>query len=154
MSVVRFLVSLGKVNSAEKILVVTSDRKENLNFSEEDVYSPKRQVLEMVSKIKDEISNLLTELLEIKISDDIKEVALMIAGYIAKKLSKRKACAVCKVKTITDETSIKYDKHLRTLSCGKLICPLSPIPPPSPSIKSFCISILWNTRLPNAKYIS
>ena len=70
--------------------MLTSVLKENLNFWEEDVYSPKREVSEMVAKVKGEISNLSTELLEIEISDDTIEVALMIAGYIAKKLSKRK----------------------------------------------------------------
>ena len=44
----------------------------------------------MVAKVKGEISNLSTELLEIEISDYTVEVVLMIAGYIAKKLSKRK----------------------------------------------------------------
>ena len=123
----RFLVSLREVNTSEKFLMLTSVLKENLNFWEEDVYSPKREVSEMVAKVKGEISNLSTELLEIEISDDTREVALMIAGYIAKKLSKRKICTACKAKMIADETSIKYDKYLRTLSRGGLICPSPPL---------------------------
>ena len=80
----------------------------------------------MFSKVKGEIFNLPTELLEIEISDDTKEVALLIAGYILKKLSKRKVCAVCKVKMIADETSIKC-VYLRILSRVGLICSSPPL---------------------------
>ena len=97
--------------------------KENLNVWEEDVYSPERQVLETDSKCNGEISNLSTELLEIKISGDTKEVTIMITGYIVKKLSKVKVCAFCIIKKIADETNIKYDEYLRTLSRRDLIYP-------------------------------
>ena len=70
--------------------MLTSALKENLNFWEVEVYSPKKEVSEMVAKVKGEISNLSTELLEIENSDDTREVALMIASYIARKLSKNK----------------------------------------------------------------
>ena len=70
--------------------MLTSALKENLNFWEVEVYSPKKEVSEMVAKVKGEISNLSTELFEIENSDDTREVALMIAGYIARKLSKNK----------------------------------------------------------------
>ena len=81
----------------------------------------------MVAKVKGKISNLSAELLETEINDDTREVALMIASYIAKKLSKIKICAACKAKMIADETSIKYDEYLRTLSCGGLIYPSPPL---------------------------
>ena len=123
----RFLVSLQEVNTSEKNLMLTGVPKENLNFCEEDVYSPRREVPEMVAKVKGEIPNLSTELLETEISDDTREVTIMIAGYIAKKLRKRKVCPVCKAKLIADKTSIKYDYYLRTLSCGGLICPSPPL---------------------------
>ena len=97
--------------------------KENLNIWEEDVYSPERQVSETDSKFNGEISNLSTELLEIKISGDTKEVTIMITGYIVKKLSKIKVCAFCIIKKIADETNIKYDEYLRTLSRRDLIYP-------------------------------
>ena len=57
--------------------MLTSAMKENLNFWEEVIYLPKREVLEMVFKVIGEISNLSTELLEIEISDDTKGVALI-----------------------------------------------------------------------------
>ena len=47
----RFLVSLREVNTSEKILMLTNVLKENLNFWEEDVYSPEREVSEMVTKV-------------------------------------------------------------------------------------------------------
>ena len=96
--------------------------KENLNILVEDVYSPERQVSETDSKFNGEISNLSTELLEIKISGDTKEVTIMITGYIAE-LSKVKVCACCIVKKIADEINIKYDEYLRTLSRRDLIYP-------------------------------
>ena len=40
-------------------------KKENLNFWEEDVYSTKREISEMISKVKGEISTVFKELLEI-----------------------------------------------------------------------------------------
>ena len=39
----------------------------------------------------------------------------MIGCYIAKTLSKRKLCAVCKVKMIADERSIKYDEYFKNI---------------------------------------
>ena len=47
----------------------------------------------------------------------------MITGYIVKKLSKVKVCAFCIIKKIADETNIKYDEYLRTLSRRDLIYP-------------------------------
>ena len=79
------------------------------------------------SKVKYLTYRQKSNLLEIEISDDTREVALMIAGYIAKKFSKRKVCAICKVKKIADETIIKSDEYLRTLPRGGLICPSPPL---------------------------
>lgn len=79
------------------------------------------------SKVKYLTYRQKSNLLEIEISDNTREVALMIAGYIAKKFSKRKVCAICKVKMIADETIIKSDEYLRTLPRGGLICPSPPL---------------------------
>ena len=79
------------------------------------------------SKVKYLTYRQKSNLLEIEISDDTREVALMIAGYIAKKFSKRKVCAICKVKMIADETIIKSDEYLRTLPRGGLIYPSPPL---------------------------
>ena len=75
--------------------------KQNLNSWEENVYAPKREISETALKVRVEISKLAKELMETEISDDTKEV----------------------VEMIIDETSIKYDKYLRTLFCCSLICP-------------------------------
>ena len=81
------------------------------------------------SKVKYLTYRQKSNLLEIEISDDTREVALMIAGYIAKKFSKRKVCAICKVKMIADETIIKSDEYLsiRILPREGLICPSPPL---------------------------
>ena len=50
----------------------------------------------------------------------------MMTSYIAKKLSKRKVCAAYKMKMIANETSIKYDENLKTLSRRGLIFPSPP----------------------------
>ena len=85
-----FLLRLREVNTSEKKSMLKSALQEYLNFWEEAIYSPKREVSEMVFKVIGEISNLSTELLETETSEIRKEWHLyctyMIACYIAKTL--------------------------------------------------------------------
>ena len=69
MSGMHFLVRLREGNTSEK----------NLMFIHQ-----KEKIQKMVAKVKGEISNLSTELLEIEISDDTVEVVLMIAVILQK----------------------------------------------------------------------
>ena len=108
-----FLVSLRKVNTSEKISILTHVLKENLNFWEKDIQAQNTQISEFVSKVKEKASYLSTEILETQPNDDSKQVAVMIAGYMVKKLSKGRAYVV---KMIKSESNIEYDECLRTLS--------------------------------------
>ena len=117
-----FLVSLWEVNNtSEKNLISASILQENLNFLEKAIYSPKREVSEMVSK-----STVKYESVMIRKKWHL-YCTYVIAYYITKTLSNGKLCAVCKVKMIADETSIKCDECLRKLSRGGLICPSPPL---------------------------
>lgn len=69
--------------------------KQYFKFWKEDVIHQKEKFQILFNQI------LTKKLFEVKFSDNTKEV----------------------VKMITDKTSIKYDKYLRTLSRDGLICP-------------------------------
>ena len=73
MSGARFLVSLWEQNTSEKKIMLTNVPKQNLNILVEDAYSPETEVSETDSKFNGEISNLSTELLEIKFNGDKKK---------------------------------------------------------------------------------
>ena len=81
-------------------------------------------------KVEKEISLLSTELLECQLSEDSMQVGVTIAGYIAKKLSKRSKCQVCPSKGIAIDDDIAHDEYLKLLSRGGLIVP-------SPSLSHF-----------------
>ena len=58
------------------------------------------------------------------------QVGVTIAGYIAKKLSKRSKCKVCPSKMIAIDDDVAHDEYLKLLSRGGLIVP-------SPSLSHF-----------------
>ena len=61
--------------------------------------------------------------MEASLDSDSSEVSCTIAGYIAKKLDKRKQCASCKVLLIANQMDLDENHYLRLLSRGKLIVP-------------------------------
>ena len=64
-----------------------------------------------------------TEILEAELSDDTKEVAVTVSGYVAKKLVKRSKCSVCPSKLISKDHHIANDSYLAKHSRGGLVCP-------------------------------
>ena len=58
-----------------------------------------------------------------KLSEDSKQVAVYIAGYVAKKIKKLLKCHVCNNKIISNDNNVKNDEYLKTLSRGGLIVP-------------------------------
>ena len=129
----RFLVGLREVNSSEKILMLSSILKEDINFWETDVVS-KTDVSETVENILKEIEKMATEIFEIELHNDTKEVAVMVAGYIAKKLKEKIQCTVCETKFVANETTIDFDEYLKILSRGGLTCP-------SPFLRDFVFQL-------------
>ena len=73
---------------------------------------------------------LSTELYESELSDDSKQVAVTVAGYIAKSLTKRSKCSQCKENLVARGNDIIHDQYLKLLSRGGLITP-------SPSLRDF-----------------
>ena len=54
---------------------------------------------------------------------DSMEVAVTIAGYIAKKLKKRFKCLSCGQKMVSTDQDVLNNEYLKKLSRGGLICP-------------------------------
>ena len=115
----RFLVSLREVNTSEKILALNSILKEDINFWEE-----------IICKLESHMEVLSTELYESELSDDSKQVAVTVAGYIANSLTKRSKCSQCKENLVERENDIIHDQYLKLLSRDGLITP-------SPSLRDF-----------------
>ena len=117
----RFLVSLREVQNSERILACRSLIKEDIDFWKEDLGSDKPvQDFDTLLTTLDEHH---TEIMEASLDSDSSEVSCTIAGYIAKKLDKRKQCASCKVLLIANQMDLDENHYLRLLSRGKLIVP-------------------------------
>ena len=125
----RFLVSLREVKTSEKIISLTSLIKENIDFWEHELKSDDQTDMAF-KEIKEKLLNSTTEILESELSDDSKEVAVHIAGFIARKLSKRRKCEDCSALLKAGENTIKHDEYLKLLSRGGLVCP-------SPALHNF-----------------
>ena len=95
----RFLISLIEATNSERILRVHSLIKENVNIWDEDLILT-IDMDSIMDRIEEKLSKISTELLEVELMDDSKEVAVTISGYIAKKLSKRSKCRACPSKMI------------------------------------------------------
>ena len=77
------------------------------------------------------MEDLSTELYESELSDDSKQVAVTVARYIAKSLTKRSKCSQCKENLVARENDIIHDQYLKLLSRGGLITRV---------LSRFCIS--------------
>ena len=120
----RFLVSLREVYSSEKILSLKSLLKENIDILEENIqevssFSDKFQLL------MTEISFMENEIQSSTLSKDSQDVAVMIGGYIAKQIIKKRDCHSCKELLIAKESENVEDNYLKLLSRGGLITPSS-----------------------------
>ena len=76
-----------------------------------------------MKKVANKLSVVATEILECKLDKDNKQVAVVVADYIAKKLSKRSKCSECQLKLVANESGIEYDNYLQELYCGGLTTP-------------------------------
>ena len=64
---------------------------------------------------------LSTDIYESELTEDSKQVAVSVAGYIAKSLSKSSKCKQCKQKLIAKQIYIDRDDYLRLLLRDGLI---------------------------------
>ena len=76
-----------------------------------------------MTEIEKEVSSISTELLECQLSEDSMQVAVTVAGYVAKKLSKRSKCDICPNMMIAKDEDIMHNEYLKILSRGGLTCP-------------------------------
>ena len=111
----RFLVSLREANNSAKSLALSNILKENINFWEEDIYM-EDQTPSIISKLQHEMEILSTEIHESELSEDTKQVAVSVAGYIAKSLAKKSACDECRLKLVAQQRDIDHDDYLKLLS--------------------------------------
>ena len=118
----RFLVCLSEVTHSERILAIDSLLREDINFWEEDL-RPALSDKDDLVKIQEEVSRVSSDLLRSQLSDESREVALTIAGYIAKKLYKRSKCPHCHRRLIANTDDVSHSDYLKILSRGGLTCP-------------------------------
>ena len=82
-----------------KKMKISSIVKENINFWERDIFI-NNDLQESVLKIGKETSLIMTEIFDTELSQDKKEVAEYIEGYVARKVKKYLKCYVCNNKII------------------------------------------------------
>ena len=82
-----------------KKMKISSIVKENINFWERDIFI-NNDLQESVLKIEKETSLIMTEIFDTELSQDKKEVAEYIEGYVARKVKKYFKCYVCNNKII------------------------------------------------------
>ena len=91
----RFLVGLAEVKNSEKILILSSLIKENINFWDEDVYESTEKQDQQMSDLLDEIDMISVEVQEACLEKETREVSVAVSGYIAKKIGEKVKCDDC-----------------------------------------------------------
>ena len=109
----RFLVSLLEVSDSERILKLRSILKKDINFWDEDV-TLDVDLDSALARIKVELSELQTEILEAELSDAIKEDAVTVSGYVTRKLVTCSKCSVCPFKLISKDHHIANELPRKT----------------------------------------
>ena len=118
----RFLVSLRKVNSLERILVSRSLLKAGINIWEDEEESATEELqgdfLQKLQLREDKIISL-------SLSESARDVAEVVAGYVATKLHCRFHCENCEDVMVQHEKSDNTNKYFDALSRGGLTVPSS-----------------------------
>jgi hypothetical protein len=119
----RFLVSLTEVNNSERILLLRSVIKEDIDFWDEDLYENSTEVTKSWEHFKHDISLHASELHESSLLKDSLEVSTTIAGYIAKKVNNKVQCDQCTQQLVVTNSETRNDEYLILLSRGGLTVP-------------------------------
>ena len=119
----RFLVSLREILNSERILACRSLIKENINYWEEDL--SKEVDINYLENIEESVESHSTEIFENFLDPDGEEVATTIAGYLAKKLTTRSNCDLCKPLLVAQENDLAHNHCLNLFSRGGLTVPTS-----------------------------
>ena len=124
MSGVRFLVSLREVRKPEKILLLNSIIKADLNFWEESI-CVKKAIDSVTLELHTRLDEIANEIAECQLNEESKEGAASIAGYVTKTFLSRSDYNQCKEKLIINNKDNGHDhyKYLRLLSPGGVTVP-------------------------------
>ena len=137
----RFLVSLRKVSNSEKILLLNSIIKADVNFWKENIYA-KNTIDTATVELHTRLDEMANEITECQLNEESKEMAVSIAGYVANTLSSRSECNQFKEKLIftNKDNGHNHDKYLRLLSRGGLIVPSLALTDFFPELSAFYIT--------------
>ena len=122
----RFLVGLREVQNSERILVIKSLLKESICVWREDLQVEScENTTELIDKLIFSLDSLESFIDASKLDDSGIEVAAVVSGYIAKKLSKKLECSDCKNMLVSSESlaSAAEYEYLYKLSRGGLTVP-------------------------------
>ena len=122
----RFLVGLAEVKNSEKIMLLTSLVKAEVNFWDEDIYESSAEKEQQMADLLRDVSEISVEVEESCLQKESREVAVSVAGYIARKISQRVKCDNCdpflKCQSPEEKDELEVD-YLDLLSRGGLIVP-------------------------------
>ena len=120
----RFLVSLVEVQHSERILAIDKLIKEDINFWQEDI-RPEIDTAQTFTMdlIREEVSEISSELRDCNLSDASKEVGVEIAGFVAKKLSQKSKCPICTQRMTSAARNVRHSAYLNLVSRGGLTTP-------------------------------
>ena len=107
--------------NSEKIILLKSLLKENVDFGAEDISD------EPINNMEDIIQHLQgieNEIQESTLSQENEEISVYVTGYIIKKLLKLFGCNDCKHLLLSKENVIE-DKYIKLLNRGGLLIPNS-----------------------------
>ena len=113
----RFLVSLREVNSSERILVCRSLLKAGINIWQDDEEGATEEQQE---DILQELQVREDEIISLSLSESARDVAEVVAGYVATKLRCRFHCENCEDMRVQHEKSDNTNKYFDALSRGGL----------------------------------
>ena len=143
----RFLVSLRKVSNSEKILLLNSIIKADVNFSKENIYG-KNTIDTVTVELHTRLDEMANEFPECQLNEESKEMAVSIAGYVANTLSSRSECNQFKEKLIftNKDNGHDHDKYLGLLSRGGLTVPRLALTNFFPNFQHFTLHVTHNAR--------
>ena len=88
-----FLVSLREVSSSEKILLLRTLLKDNINFWEEDLDETKSK--DYTKELKEDLDAMNVAIQESTLISESAEVVPVVSGYIARKMLDKTKCSTC-----------------------------------------------------------
>ena len=121
----QFLVELGEATNNERILALKSLLKESISFWQENIGPDSSKDLALLY-FNQNLKNISSEIESCCLDQDSTEVAVVVLGYIAKKMIKRTSCLDCRsclIYNTENQFASECFEYLSTLSRGALLQP-------------------------------